>query len=77
MLDALPGAAHELVAGEAQHRQDHPADLIPELQAVRLPIESRAALQQHLLSAGYSDKVAAWVVSSLRPCKGDARCRLC
>ena len=74
VLDALPGAAHEAAPGDVQHRRDHPADLIPKLQAVPLPIESRTALQQHLLGAGFSHKVAAWVASSLRPSQGDARC---
>jgi pimeloyl-ACP methyl ester carboxylesterase len=74
VLDALPGAARESAQAEQQHRQDHPADLIPALRAVQLPLSSRAALQQHLLAAGFSCKVAAWIASSLRPTDGDARC---
>ena len=73
VLDALPGAAQETVQAEQQQRQDHPADLIPALRAMQLPLPSRAALQQQLLAAGFSCKVAAWIASSLRPTNGDAR----
>ena len=74
VLDALPGAVAESGPAGQRLREDHPADLIPALQAVPLPIESRAALQAHLLHAGFSRKVAAWIAGNLRPSQDDPRC---
>ena len=71
VLDALPGALRNNSTGDHHVREDHPADLIPTLQAVQEPIESKAALQQHLLQAGFSQKVAMWVTGNLRPSQDD------
>ena len=77
VLDALPGAVHESSAGVHCVREDHPADLIPTLQAVPEPIKSRAALQQYLLQEGFSQKVAVWVTGNLRPSDDDPRSGCC
>ena len=43
MLDALPGSAAESVKSEPWHRQDHPQDLIAQLQ-VRTSLDAKFAL---------------------------------
>ena len=43
------------------------------VQEVPLPIESRAALQKHLLQQGFSLGVASWITSNLRPSQDDPR----
>ena len=70
VLDALPG---EVRAGEAE-RKDHPADLIETLVRIALPLRGRAALQEHLLQAGFSAHIARWTTTNLRPINGDPTC---
>jgi hypothetical protein len=66
-LDALPGAVHEYQAGDFRIRQDHPSDLIPCLQQLPATLSNRADIQNYLLQKGFSEKVASWVVTNLRP----------
>lgn len=70
VLDALPG---EVRAGEAE-RKDHPADLIEALRRVALPLRSRSGLQEQLLQAGFSQEIARWTTTNLRPVNGDPGC---
>ena len=69
MLDALPG---EVRAGDAQ-RRDHPADLIARLQQLPMPVPTRATLQSYLTDHGFSDHIAKWASTNLRPVDGDVR----
>ena len=69
VLDALPG---EVRAGDAQ-RQDHPADLIARLQQLKMPVANRTQLQAYLTQHGFSDHIAKWASTNLRPIDGDAR----
>lgn len=43
------------------------------MQDINPPIQSRAALQNHLLQQGFSLSVASWVTSNLRPSQDDPR----
>ena len=72
MLDALPG---EVRAGDAQ-RQDHPADLIARLQQLKMPVANRTQLQAYLIEHGFSDHIAKWASTNLRPIDGDTRSAL-
>lgn len=74
VLDALPGALREHHSGNLRLRQDHPADLIPRLQEFPVPTESRATLQAYLVQSGFSERVASWVTSNLKPTQEDPRC---
>ena len=70
MLDALPG---EVRAGDSQ-RKDHPADLIACLQRLPMPIPNRTLLQNYLADHGFSNHIAKWTSTNLKPVDGDARC---
>lgn len=48
---------------------DHPRRLIQQLQQLKLPISSRSALIDDLLAAGFSDPIARWVATNLRPAR--------
>ena len=63
VLDALPG---DIRAG-GEGRKDHPADVIAALQALPLPIRDRTAVQAYLLGRGFSDSIAKWISTNLRP----------
>lgn len=67
VLDTLPGT----VRSGGPDRQDHPADLIACLQRVSLPLPTRAALIDELLGKGFSEGVARWASTNLRPISGD------
>lgn len=67
VLDTLPGT----VRSGGPNRQDHPADLIACLQRVSLPLPTRAALIDELLGKGFSEGVARWASTNLRPISGD------
>ncbi|EIE20026.1 alpha/beta-hydrolase, partial [Coccomyxa subellipsoidea C-169] len=73
VLDALPGAVREHHASDLRLRQDHPADLIPSLQAFPVPTGSRTTLQTYLVQSGFSQRVASWVTSNLKPTQEDPR----
>ena len=47
--------------------------ILTALQEYPLPVESRAALQNHLVQHGFSLGVASWVTSNLRPSQDDPR----
>ena len=66
VLDTLPGA----VRSGGPNRQDHPADLIACLQRVPLPLPTRGALVEHLVSRGFSEGVARWASTNLRSVNG-------
>ncbi|KAK9792999.1 hypothetical protein WJX73_005778 [Symbiochloris irregularis] len=67
VLDALPG---DVRAG-GSNRQDHPEDLIANLQRVSLPLPTRGALVQYLVSMGFSENVSRWASTNLKPVAGD------
>jgi len=69
VLDALPG---EVRAGDSQ-RKDHPADLINCLQRLDMPLRDRTSLQLYLSENGFSNHIAKWTSTNLRPKDGDAR----
>ena len=69
VLDALPG---EVRAGDSQ-RKDHPADLIACLQRLPMPIPNRTLLQNYLSDHGFSNHIAKWTSTNLKPVNGDAR----
>lgn len=46
---------------------DHPRRLIQQLQQLQLPISSRSELISELIDSGFSDPVARWVATNLRP----------
>lgn len=48
---------------------DHPRRLIQQLQQLQLPISSRSDLIKDLLAAGFSDPIARWVATNLRPAR--------
>lgn len=66
VLDALPG---EVRSGE-EGRRDHPLDLIHTLKEMVLPVPSRSHLIESLVQAGYSQGVASWMTTNLRPLGG-------
>lgn len=68
VLDALPGAVR---AGE-EGRVDHPFDLIQALKKLVLPLPSRANLIDKLMEVGFSQGVASWMTTNLRPMQGSA-----
>ena len=53
-----------------EESNDH---MLAALQEYPLPVESRAALQNHLVQHGFSLGVASWVTSNLRPSQDDPR----
>jgi hypothetical protein len=63
VLDALPG---DIRAG-GEGRKDHPADVIAALQALPLPIRDRGFVQAYLTGCGFSDSIAKWISTNLRP----------
>ena len=63
VLDALPG---DIRAG-GEGRKDHPADVIAALQALPLPIRDRVTVQSYLTGRGFSDTIARWISTNLRP----------
>jgi len=73
VLDALPG---EVRAGDSQ-RKDHPADLINCLQRLDMPLRDRTSLQLYLSENGFSNHIAKWTSTNLRPKDGDARLAAC
>jgi len=66
VLDTVPGQVDP--AGPS--RQDHPADLIAHCMAVPAPIPSRTYLVDYLTSSGFSQPIARWMTTNLRPCDG-------
>lgn len=71
VLDTLPGSvkAGTPVPGTALV-QDHPRDLIAALRAMPLPVRSRLHCIETLLAQGFSDTIARWVATNLRPVSG-------
>ena len=63
MLDALPG---NIRAGDTG-RKDHPADLIAALQLLQLPISDRRSVLDYLAERGFSEHIAKWISTNLRP----------
>ncbi|CAM6127231.1 unnamed protein product [Calypogeia fissa] len=65
VLDATPGKVY---AGG--HDEDHPEELIAALQEMPAVVPSRKAVADALARKGFSDKIAEWMVTNLRPVKG-------
>jgi len=63
VLDTLPG---NIRAGDVG-RKDHPADLIAALQLLQLPINDRKSVNTYLEERGFSEHIAKWVSTNLRP----------
>lgn len=63
VLDALPG---NIRAGDVG-RKDHPADLIAALQQLQLPISDRRTVLDYLAERGFSEHIAKWISTNLRP----------
>jgi len=72
VLDALPGAlgAASRRAGPGGVVEDHPRALISALRAMPLPLPSRMHCVDALLAQGFSEGVARWVATNLRPIDG-------
>lgn len=66
VLDTVPGTVNAgvLAGGRVV---DHPRDLIATLQAMPTPVPSRQHAVTSLQRAGFSDAVAKWVATNLRP----------
>jgi hypothetical protein len=84
VLDTVPGALQGPVEspqpvsnlnaapGDSTESQgDHPRRLINHLQQLEMPVSSRSALVTRLLAAGFSDPIARWVATNLRPAQSD------
>lgn len=67
VLDTVPGT---IGAPPAATHGDHPRNLIRALRSLPLPISTRSALIQRLLAEGFSDPIARWVATNLRPAPG-------
>lgn len=63
VLDTLPGSVR--VGGPG--RRDHPLDLIQRLKGLALPIPSRQSVVDYLQGHGFSEAVARWMSTNLRP----------
>uniref|UniRef100_A0A061SE42 AB hydrolase-1 domain-containing protein n=1 Tax=Tetraselmis sp. GSL018 TaxID=582737 RepID=A0A061SE42_9CHLO len=61
VLDALPGDIR------SEDSPDHPKRLINKLREVPMPLRSRKTLLEFLAAQGFSDTVAQWVATNLRP----------
>lgn len=73
VLDAVPGTiadARRTNKTGVSHA-DHPRHLIRTLCAMQLPISNRSELVQRLLAEGFSDPIARWVATNLRPSSGN------
>ncbi|CAM6094325.1 unnamed protein product [Calypogeia fissa] len=65
VLDATPGRVYT-----GGHDADHPEELIAALQEMPAVVPSRKAVADALARKGFSDKIAEWMVTNLRPVKG-------
>lgn len=70
VLDTIPGPVPGAPAAPAVSHADHPRHLIHTLRALPLPISSRGDLIARLQSEGFSDPIARWVATNLRPQPG-------
>ncbi|KAK4758462.1 hypothetical protein SAY87_019763 [Trapa incisa] len=62
VLDSNPGKVRP-----GGHRDDHPAELISLLQALPKEVASKHEIVSALIQEGFSNDVAQWVVTNLRP----------
>lgn len=71
VLDTIPGVIGEDARTPSPApRGDHPRNLIQTLRTMPLPIANRTSLIQRLTQDGFSDPIARWVATNLRPATG-------
>eukprot|EP00892_Ulva_mutabilis_P012229 jgi/Ulvmu1/9379/UM051_0006.1 len=69
VLDTVPGTIRDArtAGAPAVTHADHPRHLIHTLRGMSLPIANRSALVQRLQAEGFSDPIARWAATNLRP----------
>ena len=68
VLDTVPGIVNAGVVRQGQV-SDHPRQLIQALLRMPTPLPSRQAAVEALQAAGFSDSVAKWVSTNLKPAR--------
>ena len=69
VLDTVPGNVNAGILSDGRV-VDHPRELIQTLMRMPTPLTSRQAAVEMLQSSGFSDGVAKWVATNLRPARG-------
>ncbi|CAM6100859.1 unnamed protein product [Calypogeia fissa] len=67
VLDAMPGKVY---AGGVD--ADHPEEILAALQEMPAVVPSRKVVVDALARKGFSDKIAQWMITNLRPVKGSS-----